>query len=262
MIDFDYWERVIKKTYGDKVSFRGKAKTLIKFGRNDDLGTAGTEKTIMTLFGTETEETYVTDNLIDAVVSDDVLNTQSVVIEGHTLSGGDFTFVTQTLTLNGQTPVALTTPLARATRIFNNGETKLQTGSQVYVYQDSSAVVGGIPQDASLIHVSMAAPFDQSLKCSTTVSSRDYWVLTEGVFAINRNQAARVDFEIQIRQNGNVFRTQFLTAANNSGTSSTALTFDPGIVVPKNSDFRVEAIATSNNTGATAQIFGYLATLI
>lgn len=256
---FDYYTRVIEKTYGDKVTFEGKAKSLLKFGQNEDLGTAGTRATVMTLFGGETEETYVSDNLIDAVVSDDAANTQNIVIEGHTISGSDLTFVVQTATLTGTTPVTLSTPLARATRVYVDDATDLAANSQVYVYQDTATVTGGVPQQGSLIHCSMKAEFNQSTKASTAVSSVDYWLITKGVFAIDRTQSAKADFYIDTRVLGKAFRTLFIVPVNNSGTSSFAYDFNPPLLIPKNSDVRVQAEAGTNNTGVVARFAGYLA---
>ena len=111
----DFWVshayNLIYDTYGDVV--RVKPKNLLKFGRNENVTTG--ECTIMELAGSETAETYVSTNAITHVISDDA-NTGDLYIEGHTISGSDLTFATQTVTLTGTTAKALTTPLARATR--------------------------------------------------------------------------------------------------------------------------------------------------
>lgn len=92
----------IESTYGDRVSIELKEKSLIKFGRNEDVGT--TEETVWLVGG---DETYPTTNAIDTIVSTDAGDDQQVIIEGHTISGNDLTFVTQTATLNGTTNVSL-----------------------------------------------------------------------------------------------------------------------------------------------------------
>ena len=58
---------VISDKYGDEVSVEQKKKNLFKFGRNASVGTTGA--TIMTLAGSETEETYVNRNLITTISS-------------------------------------------------------------------------------------------------------------------------------------------------------------------------------------------------
>jgi len=112
---------VIYSTYGDIVSVEEKKKDLIKFGRNEAVGTSKT--TIMTLPTGQLHETYVSSDLINSIISDDNGDTQDVVIEGHTLSGGNFTFVSFPATLAGQTAVTLGTALSRVSRVYNDDST-------------------------------------------------------------------------------------------------------------------------------------------
>ena len=127
-----YAQRSILSDFSDRVSVFEKDKQLLKFGRNESVGTS--EATIMTLPSGQSEETYVSSNIIDTISSNNSSDTQEVVIEGHTISGSDLTFSSQTATLNGQNKVTLSTPLARATRVYNNGSADL-LGS-VFVYED------------------------------------------------------------------------------------------------------------------------------
>ena len=109
----------INNVYSDNVSIWQKAKSLIKFGTNGDLDSSVSE----TIWETGGNEALKTANDIDVVVSTSASDTQSVTIEGHTISGNDLTFVSQTVNLNGTTNVSLTTPLARANRLVNNNGT-------------------------------------------------------------------------------------------------------------------------------------------
>lgn len=220
------------------VSVREKAKSLIKFGRNSDLD-IGTE----TVWEVGGDETYPTGNDIDIVVSDDAGDTQDVVIEGHTLSGSDFTFVTQTATLNGTTNVALTTPLARASRLYNNDSTDF-TGTVT------------VEDNGTSVHLSATGTSNQSLKCATTLSSVDYWIITGFQIAVTKTTAATVDFELQIREYGKTFRTRYYGSA---GNGSQYFNFDQPIIAPPNSDIRAIASSLVNNVGVSAAIHGYLA---
>ena len=105
-------EQIIYDTFGDQVSIVNKAKTLRKFGRNAAVG--GTFETVWRTGG---DETYATDNTIDSVSSSDDGDTQAIHVEGHTISNGLLTFVAQEVTLTGQTPATLTTPLARPLKV-------------------------------------------------------------------------------------------------------------------------------------------------
>lgn len=105
--------REIKETYGDDVSVLDKRKSLVKFGRNANIGTSP-----VTVAESGDEE-FQTDNTIDKIVCTDAAFTGDIYVEGHTISGGLLTFASQVATLNGQTPVSLTTPL-RQTKVKRN----------------------------------------------------------------------------------------------------------------------------------------------
>lgn len=222
------------------VSVREKGKSLIKFGQNSDID-SGISETVWEVGG---DETYQTGNTIDTVVSTNAGDTQSVVIEGHTLSGSDFTFVTQTATLNGTTDVTLTTPLARANRMYNAGATDFAGVVTVEVSGGTTHLSSGI------------AGTNQSLKCATTISSADYWIVTGFDINVERTNSATVDFELQVRESGGVFRTRYYASSTNGGRF---IRFYQPIIIKPNSDVRVKALAAVNNVGVAASIHGYLA---
>lgn len=224
------------------VSVAEKGKSLIKFGQNSDVD-AGVQEMVWEAGGFET---YKTANDIDIVVSDNVGDTQSVVIEGHTISGTDLTFVTQTLTLNGTTNVSLTTPLARANRMYNNSAT------------DFAGMVT-VEDNGTSVHLSTGTNgSNQSLKCATATSQFDYWIVTGFMVSVNRANTAVVDFELQVRLPGKVFRTQYAcSAARDSGTYK--IDFEQPIIIKPNSDIRVLATSSAANTAVQAAIHGYLA---
>ena len=88
---------------------------------------------------------FSTGSGIDSISAEDAADTQDVVIQGL---DGDWHELSQTVTLNGQTRVALTTPLRRVYRAFNDDNTDL-TG-HVFIYEDV-ALSGGVPTDSTLI---------------------------------------------------------------------------------------------------------------
>lgn len=103
---------IILADYGDIVSVDEKKKDLLKFGRNTNVGTASTGYTIWATGADQANETYVATNTnsIDSISSGASGDTsKSLVVEGHTESGGNKTFVSQSVTTNasnGQTRVA------------------------------------------------------------------------------------------------------------------------------------------------------------
>ena len=242
----------IYNDYGDVVTI--KPKSLAKFGSNLLVGTS--YATLMTLPAGVTDETYISTNGITHISSSDAGDTQAVKIEGHTISGSDLTFVVQSTTLDGQNKVALTTPLARVTRVYNDDSTDF--AGSIYVYEDDT-VSAGVPTTNSKVHLIVPIGENQSFKGATAVSSVDYWLLTGMAASVNEKTAATVDVELQIRMPGKVFRTQFNFTVASTGSNSLPIELDPVIIVPKNSDVRMRAKASTNNVSVSGRMKGYLA---
>lgn len=244
----------IYSTYGDVVSVDLKQKSLIKFGRTSQAQT--TDTTIMTLPTGVFNETYATGNSIDSI-SSSTTDAQTVTIEGHTLSGSDLTFVVQNATLQGNTRVALTTPLFRATRIYNTGSVSL-TGN-IYVYENTT-LSGGAPVDGTKVHCMIALGKNQSEKASTSLSSADYWIITGYYGDVLEKTAAYANVIPQIRQFGKVFRG--ITNRSASFGVGFDIQLNPYIIAPKNSDVRLVTAASAANKEVSGGISGYLATIV
>lgn len=244
-------------TYGDVVSVGEKNKTLLKFGESQQVTTS--KVTLMDLPTGTLNETYLTDNLITHFSSSSGSDTEAIILEGHIIDGnGDFTFVVQEVTLVGQTKTALTTPLARCTRIYNNGANDLV--GNIYVYEDDT-VVAGVPSTGSRVHCMVAAGKNNSSKCATTISSQDYWIITSVTALFLEKAAGFAEVHLEIRAKGKTFR-EYAHLSVNSGGPSQQLTFDPPIIAPKNCDVRLTAIADGANTYIGGYINGYLAIII
>lgn len=253
-------EREILSTYGDVVSVEAKAKSLLKFGRNANVGTS--YETVWEYGG---NETYVTTNAIDTVSSSSASDTATeMFIEGHTVSGtgtsSQFTFVTQTVTLNGQNKVTLATPLARVSRAYVANSTVLV--GDFYVYEDDT-LSSGVPTTATKVHMTVegaTSGHTQSFKAATTFSNTDYAIVTGGYAAVNKKTSANVDFVIEVRQAGGVFRPAGGRIALQSGGQTTQqIQFDPYVIIPKNADVRVRAIASTTAVEVDASFQAYLA---
>ena len=253
-------EREVQRTYGDVISIDKKAKSLIKFGKSGAL-TAGVNGNLETIWTVGGNETYVTGNTIAYISSSSASDTEEITIESHTVTGtvvnSVFTFFTQNVTLNGQTPVALSTPVARVSRIYNNGSSELV--GRVVVYENTS-VSNGIPSDVTKIHIDIPAGFQQSFKSATTFSSSDYFILTGAYGSVSKKQSASVDFYLEERQAGKVFRQLgSFTASSDGGAFD--IEFDPSIIIKKNSDVRFRADTSTNNSVVFAIFKGYLASV-
>lgn len=244
-------EREIEATFGEKVSVDRKAKSLIKFGKSAQLST-GSLQTVWTVGG---NETYVTDNTIDSISSSNVNDTQEIYLECHTVDDdGNFTFLTQTVTLNGQTRVALPTPVARVSLAYNNNGTELQGRITVY---ENTPLVGGVPSDTSKIHIDIPLGLQESFKAATTFSDGDYYILTGGFGSVSLKQSGSADFYLEIREKGKVFRQ--VAAVSAASASPWYINLDPAVIIPKNADVRVRVETSANNVVVFTVFQGYLA---
>lgn len=247
-------EREIQATYGDYVSIDKKAKSLIKFGKSAALST----NTLETVWSVGGNETYISTNDISFISSSSASDTEQVTIEGHTVLNGEFTFVVQTATLNGQNAVGLTIDLARVSRMYNSDSTELV--GRVVVYENAT-LSGGIPTDATKIHIDIPAGFQQSFKAATTFSNTDYFIMTGFYGAVSAKVSAAVDFYVEIREAGKVFLPKgSFTASSTGGASDISL--DPAIIVPKNADIRIRAETVTNNAIVFGIFKGYLAKVL
>ena len=247
-------EREIQATFGDVVSIDRKAKSLLKFGRSAQLSTSGLQ-TVWTVGG---NEAYVSTNSISTISSSSASDTEVIRVEGHTVSGGEFTFVVQNVTLSGQTKVTLDTALARVSRISNGGGTELV--GRVVVYEDTT-ISGGIPSDATKIHIDIPLGFQQSLKSATTFSSQDYYVMTGFYGSVSAKTSAAVDFYVEIREPNGVFLPMACFTASSAGGNSD-ISLDPAIIAPKNSDLRIRCETQDNNAIVFGIFKGYLAKVL
>ena len=246
-------EIYIRKNFGDKVSWDGKSENRTEFGRNISLGTA-----IETVQGKGGNDTYLTSNGITHFASSDAGDTQDIIIEGSTIDGnGDFTHVIQTVTLAGQTKTAITTPLARIDRMYNdNGADFL---GDVYFSTDV-VYTAGVP--ASGIYMKVLVDFNQSEKCATTIDKNTYWAITQCSFSMRRDggAAAAVDFSLEVRHKGKVFRVVRAPITVSKESSTIIVPYNYPIIVPPNSDVRIRARSSAAGTPVGASIHGTLLT--
>lgn len=249
--------REIYDRYGDRV--RIKPKSLRKFGENGNINSSAVE-TLWQVGGQENYPTISEGNAIYYVSSSNTGDTQDIKIEGHTIDESDssIAFVVQTATLTGRTPLALSTPLYRITRLFNNDNSNL--AGSVYAYRQGTTVTLGVPQEADSIHMQVEASYNQSHKAATSLSSNDYWIITEIIVSVesSSNQTRRADCYLEIREFNKVFRRVVEISASNSG-GAVEMSFDPPLIVPPRSDIRMTAIASGTNTEVAGDINGYLA---
>ena len=241
----DPWTRLaikqVKEAYDESVSCDTIAKSYIKFGQNESAG-GSSAVTVMTLGSGQIQEDYVSANSITHFASSST-SEGSMVVEGHTISGTDFTPVTQTVTLAGQTKTALTTPLARVHRIYNDSTAVWL--SNVYVARNVT-FTNGIPQDSSAIHIVGIASEGQSLKAAMTSASTEFFFITDVYADVNAGfTTTQVDMRVRMRLAGKTFRTQHEMTINSDSQPHIKFEFKPYLIIPNNSDIELTANSTS-----------------
>jgi hypothetical protein len=255
LLENDPWiehaKQVIYADDGVHVSLEAKNKDLLKFGRSTQVQTTST--TLMTLPVGTYNEAYVSTNAINSIISTVAGDTETVVVEGHTISGTTLTFVTQSIALTGQTVATLGTALARVTRVYNNDSTEL-TGTISVTETDTYAA--GVPNTPAGVHLQVRAGQQQSEKASTSISSSDYWVVTSFYADMLEKTAASADVDLEVRRAGKVFRQVADISCSESHRG--VYEFKPYLIVPPNSDIRLVARASGAGKDISGGINGAL----
>ena len=183
-----------------------------KFGNAKDFDTTDGEVTIWdgAEDGTSWElmnYVYSTIADIDSISSSNGADTQSIAIQGL---DANWDLVSQTITLNGQTRVALTTPLIRVFRAFNDSSSNLIGHVIIYV---NGAITGGVPNTNADIRAVVDPVNQQTLMCIYTIPNgktgymRDWYMATSG-----GNKSSSYAVRLVSRNENKVFRTKHVSA--------------------------------------------------
>ncbi len=266
-------EREALIQHGARIIAFVKGKSLIKFGRTANADD-GVETTVAEFQGAVVNETYATTNSIDFVVSSSASDTGDICIEGHTVdANGDLTFVTQNLTLTGQTAVALTTALVRANRADNTTVGTIASPAVDFVENIAiyDAVVApgttaGVPDVATATKLLIPAGLNHSDKCATSISSSDFWIVTGFSSGIEKvsGAAAQADIDVFTRRIGQTWRPAFGAASliEHDVSPNDHVELRPYSLIPPNSDVRMLCTSDSANTVVHGVIYGLLAKVI
>lgn len=239
---------------GAAVSVKNVAETLRAAGSRDDIGTS-----LVTVghLGGAADETLLATNGITHVISSDAGDTETVTCAGFTIADGRFTAVTQTCVLNGQTPVALATPLARTTSIINVSATTL--AGRVFSYEGGTTT-GGIPDDSAEVHNEILAGDQRSAKCAGSIADNTFFIITVLRITVLQKTTGTVDFDFDVKLRNGVFQRVTSFSVSTLGTSTFQAPLDPCQILPPNADFRIRAKAKSGSGfHALAGVDGYIA---
>lgn len=214
-----------------------------------------TEVTVMDIEG-EAHEILLTSNGITSIVSEDTGDTMELVVEGHTVAGGVFTRVTQTVTMNGRTAVVLDTALGRVELVSN--ETATEFTGPIYVYEGGAITLGKPDTDSENHLIIPVGAHGGSEKAALTTEAGEYIFLTSFKGSVLKKTAAVVDIELQTKGRGGVWHHAKRFSVATTGLSSNGPTLSPPLIIRPNTDVRVVAVALSG-TGieVEAELSGY-----
>lgn len=203
-------------------------------------------------------------NGIDSISSSNSSDTNvPIYIEGMTYNNGDFTFTSQIVNTDasdGQTRVALTTPLAECTRMRG------LTQGDVYAYENTT-LSGGIPTDTTKIHNILVSTDRTSLKAGTAIAKNNYFVLTKSWATMGRaaGSTAGVDIRLKVLNVGNAalgnnfYTSEIQTISLNNNLNQE---FKPFEIIPPNSLVSMTAIASGGTQDVKAGFMEFFADIV
>lgn len=221
---------------------------LYKFGENPEVTTATDPEDIWEAGGV-----YPFSATADIVSlsSDDDGDTQDITVHGLDADGYS---VIQTLTLTGQTRVALTTALWRVYRLQNVGSVDL--AGNVYCYSGITNDAG-VPDSGSVEKARITNGHNQTLMAIYTIPKGKVGFLVRGEGGLNyegtpitTTEMARLSY--QARQYGKVFRVLKMLSVLTSGDSNYADIRQAPDPIPALTDVKITANEVSTTLGVWA----------
>ncbi len=242
----------ISKDWLDEVAGGNVAgyETIDKYGENPDIDTGTFPEDIWDFGGL-----YVFSSSadIDRISSSSALDTMDIEIQGLDSA---YNLVTQTISLTGQTPVALTTSLLRVFRMKNMGTSDISGNVYCFV---NSAVSSGVPNIDANVRAMIRNGNNQTLMMIYTVPAGKTLYYKQGYIALSRANDVGAEFTLRVRSEGGVFQTKRKIALNSGASSYWLADYLIARVIPEKTDivFRCDEV-TGNNTAVTGGFSGYL----
>ena len=247
----------IRADYGDDVSVDKKLKTLTKFGESETVGTSLTEIATLPPGVSSVALTAENDNAITSVVSSSTSDTGTIYYEGMYWNSGDLYFTVGSATLTGRTAVVLDTPLGRVTRAYSTSAESMVGDVSFY---EGGSITNGVPDTGAEVHMILQAGQAQTEKCSASVSSQDYWILSDFTAVILDKTSSSAQMRVEFKPaTSTIWRplSQYVGCSNTSGT--TQVYFVQHKIVPSNHDVRMVAVGSGSNIHVAGGIHGWLA---
>lgn len=177
---------------------------------------------------------------IDSLSSSNNGDTQDIEVQGL---DSNFNLLVQTLTLTGQTRVALPIPLIRVFRIKNEGTTDF--AGLVYCYVNT-AIVTGVPVDKSKIRAIVDDGNNQTLMAIYTIPNgktgymRGWYASTAG-----SSKTSQYIIDLYARKFNGVFQLKHRSSISDIATSYVHHNYDEPEMFLEKTDIEMRAQATA-----------------
>lgn len=182
---------------------------------------------------------------IDSLISNNVADTQTIEISGL---DENWLVVTQNVTLNGQTRVAIGTPLLFVYRMKNVSSTDIQ--GDIYAYTNNSATTAGVPDDSSTVRASIHDGNNQTEMAYYPVPAGKVAYLRSIEFSqAGASKTTNYIFKLRVKPFGGVF--QLKDRASGTFTSPYLRTYIEPIKYDEKSIIKVTCqLSATGTTGA------------
>lgn len=160
-------------------------RAIVKFGENSDIDTGSAPEDIWEFGGIyQFSDPGVAD--IVSLSSDNAADTETILVNGLDINGIE---VNQLITLQGQTRVALTTPLWRVQTMQNDGMDGGDLVGTVYCYAGTEET-DGVPDGASVVKSIITPGMGRTLQAIYTIPLGKVGFAYLGEVGLSRSQSA------------------------------------------------------------------------
>ena len=150
---------------------------------------------------------------INRLSSSDDTDTQDIEIQGLDV---DHNLVTQTITLTGQTPVALTTSLIRVFRMKNVGT--VDNAGDIYCFENITTTLG-VPDTITNTRAIIQVGNNQTLMAIYTIPNGKTGYMCAFYLSLAGRKDQNSDMHLLFRASGSVFQLKHSSSILSTGTS-------------------------------------------
>lgn len=234
--------------------------TVHKFGAAEDIDTGDPPATVWDGCNSGLsvakipDYTYSTTADIDTATSSSISDDMDIEVQGL---DADWNLTVQTITLNGQTDVALSTPLIRVFRVKNVGATSLV--GDIYIRTTGSGATAGLPTDTTSVRAIVHGEDNQTQMAIFSVPTGYSLFITHGWASLARKNATEAVIKIYQRSFGGVFRILHTLALASSGSNNDHRPYQVPLELKEKTDITyVVTSVSANDTGVSAGFHGVL----